>query len=92
MTIATLAGSIATSSIPSLLILNLASVTRSEITEMLSLSSVGSASVSFMCISPLENFVSWCFISFIILQLQKYSLPIRHWVECFVHFVPHFCR
>lgn len=69
MTIATFAGSIATSSIPSLLILNLASVTKSEITEMLSLSSVGSASVSFMCFSPLEFSDFWSFISFIILQL-----------------------
>jgi hypothetical protein len=51
------------------LILNLASVTRSEITEMLSLSSVGSASVSFMCFSPLEFSDFWSFISFIILEL-----------------------
>jgi hypothetical protein len=51
------------------LILNLASVTSSEITEMLSLSSVGSASVSFMWFPPLENSGFWSFISFIILQL-----------------------
>src|SRR3989344_162465 len=56
MTMATLAGSIAISSKPSLVILNLASVTKSEIIEILSLKNRGSAKTSFICKYPLRNF------------------------------------
>lgn len=54
ITMATLAGSMATSSNTSLEILNLASVTRSDIMLMLSFNSFGSASVSFKLYHPLK--------------------------------------
>ncbi len=52
MTIATFAGSIAIISSPSRVILNLASLTRSDITDMLSFSNVGSASTSLIFVYP----------------------------------------
>ena len=57
MTIATFAGSIAIISSPSLVILNLASLTRSEMTDMLSFSNVGSASTSLIFVPPLRKLV-----------------------------------
>ncbi len=52
ITIATLAGSIATRSIESLVTVNLASVTRSEIIDTLSFNNLESANVSFIIITP----------------------------------------
>lgn len=68
MTIATFAGSMATSSSPSLVILNLASLTRSEITAMLSFSNVGSANTSLILLPPLRKFVHSVFKCFIVME------------------------
>ncbi len=69
MTMATFAGSMAMSSNPSLVILNRASLTKSEITDMLSLINVGSASTSLIFLfPPCLKFVRSAFKCFIVLE------------------------